>query len=69
LDEAEQYLSKAIEIDPAHVGAQFALGDMLLRQNRPEEAVPHFQRVLVVRPDWREARQKLDQAMGKKDPR
>jgi hypothetical protein len=35
---------------------------VLLRQNQPEQAIPHFQRAILGQPDWKEAREGLEAA-------
>jgi tetratricopeptide (TPR) repeat protein len=40
---AEQLLNRAIQLDPAQTTAQFELGSLLVKSQRPAEALPHLE--------------------------
>ncbi|HKO04538.1 MAG TPA: tetratricopeptide repeat protein [Candidatus Acidoferrales bacterium] len=51
---AELYWQRAISIFPKYVDPLLQLGDAMLRQNRPAEAVPYLNRAIEVEPTgWR----------------
>ncbi|MGA2092262.1 MAG: tetratricopeptide repeat protein [Sedimentisphaerales bacterium] len=50
IDEGIKYCTKAVEIEPANLNAQNALGSMLIRKNKPEEALGHFNVALLIDP-------------------
>jgi tetratricopeptide (TPR) repeat protein len=50
VDEGIKYCTKAVEIEPANLNAQNALGSMLIRKNKPEEALGHFNVALLIDP-------------------
>jgi tetratricopeptide (TPR) repeat protein len=56
------HLDEALRLDPRNLIAHLKLGEVLLRQNQPEQAIPHFQRAILGQPDWKEAREGLDAA-------
>jgi serine/threonine protein kinase/Tfp pilus assembly protein PilF len=49
---AEQAFRKSIKMDPQTPGSYAQLNAVLLRQNRPDEALQVLQQGLQVRPDW-----------------
>lgn len=52
LDEAEAALQAGLDISPDDVGCLHALGLLLLRLEKPEQAQAMFERVLAVHPDF-----------------
>ena len=52
---AEASLRAAVEREPRLAQAQNALGNCLLRQERVEEAVPHYEAALEAAPDYADA--------------
>jgi tetratricopeptide (TPR) repeat protein len=50
-DEAVRWLRQAIAIDPEKVTAHISLGQVLLLQQKPPEAVSEFERAAVLKPD------------------
>ncbi|MGB8355755.1 MAG: CheR family methyltransferase, partial [Chthoniobacteraceae bacterium] len=48
LDESAASLKQALYLDPDFVLAHYALGNLALRQHRPEESTRHFSNVLVL---------------------
>jgi len=56
------HLDEALRLDPRNLIAHLKLGEVLLRQNQPEQAIPHFQRAILGQPDWKEAREGLEAA-------
>jgi protein O-GlcNAc transferase len=50
-DEAVRWLRQAIAIDPEKVAAHISLGQVLLLQQKPQEAVSEFERAAVLKPD------------------
>lgn len=55
LDWAERQLRAAITLDPRRWGAYFYLGNISFVQNRYGEAIPLFEKVLTLNPDFPEA--------------
>jgi len=52
--QAKSYWEKAIAIYPQHLLAQVSLGDALLRENKPADAIPHLKKALEFEPNsWR----------------
>ncbi len=52
--QAKSYWEKAIAIYPQHLLAQVSLGDALLRENKPADAIPHLTKALELEPNsWR----------------
>jgi Tfp pilus assembly protein PilF len=47
---AEQLLRRAVQIAPTDIGARNALGLLLLRQERPQEALTQFETILAANP-------------------
>ena len=60
-DAAIEQLETAFRIHDQSPDARAIAGDLLARQNRPKEAIPHFQRALKLRPDWPQVQQQLAQ--------
>jgi len=56
LNEAADYFSQALSIDPDSVEANFNFGVFLAKQNRYDEAAKYFQNVLRLKPDSAMAR-------------
>lgn len=55
LKQAESCCLRALKIDPNHALAHHALGSVLERQDRLDEAVPEFKRAIKLRPDFANA--------------
>ena len=55
-DEADAYLARAIEFDPALARARVSLGILRLRQNRIDEALAHLEHAVALAPDDARAR-------------
>jgi tetratricopeptide (TPR) repeat protein len=52
--QAKSYWEKAIAFYPQHLLAQISLGDALLRENKPADAIPHLKKALEIDPNsWR----------------
>jgi tetratricopeptide (TPR) repeat protein len=52
--QAKAYWEKAIAIYPQHLLAQISISEMLLRENKPADAIPHLKHALEVDPaSWR----------------
>ncbi len=52
--QAKSYWEKAIAFYPQHLFAQISLGDALLRENKPADAIPHLEKALEIDPNsWR----------------
>lgn len=59
-NEAERHFRKVVSINNAHYNAQYYLGLVLERQNRlKEEIIPQYRIALALKPDFKEAREKL----------
>src|SRR6185295_16952100 len=63
LAEAEASLREGLALAPGDVGTLHALGLLLLRRERPEEARPLFEQVLARMPDFAPAQVALGQAL------
>lgn len=68
-EQARTYWTKTLQLDPKHEGALLALSEMLMRDNKPAEALPLLNRAIAAEPSsWRAhamratAELKLDQA-------
>ncbi len=59
LAEAEDAFRKAFELESENPRYAFNLGLILVRQNRPAEARPFFERALELEPRFEEARRYL----------
>ena len=55
-DEARRHLSQAVSFDPRNAAMQYNLADFLAAENRPAEALEHYQRVLELDPGHEAAR-------------
>jgi tetratricopeptide (TPR) repeat protein len=64
-DEALAHLTIAAQLTPHNPVIRFDLGLFLLQHGKPAEAIGHFNAALKDKPDFAEARQYLDQALGK----
>jgi tetratricopeptide (TPR) repeat protein len=62
LDEAEECLARAIELDPRNVAAHYNLGELYLDREDPAQAAAHFARVFSLGPGSEYAAQLV--AMG-----
>jgi tetratricopeptide (TPR) repeat protein len=52
--QAKSYWEKAITFYPQHLLAQISLSDVLLRENKPMDALPHLKKALEIDPNsWR----------------
>jgi tetratricopeptide (TPR) repeat protein len=52
--QAKSYWEKAITFYPQHLLAQISLSDVLLRENKPMDALPHLKKALEIEPNsWR----------------
>lgn len=60
IDEAEGFMKKAIEIEPASVEAHFNLGSLYLLTGEKEEAQKEFERCLALNPSFRDAFEELE---------
>ncbi|MCD4811992.1 tetratricopeptide repeat protein [bacterium] len=59
--EAERFFSKVVSINNAHYNAQYYLGLALERQNRKkEEFISQYRIALALKPDFKEAKKKLE---------
>jgi tetratricopeptide (TPR) repeat protein len=54
----------AIEIEPTHTEGYLGLGDLMLRLNRPDDAVEQIRRAVEVRPASPHARYRLGDALA-----
>jgi tetratricopeptide (TPR) repeat protein len=61
--EAEQELGQAVQMDLSDYGIRYELGFVLLHENKPEQALPHLQKALEIRPESAEARFQLANAL------
>jgi tetratricopeptide (TPR) repeat protein len=53
-EKARAYWTKALQLDPQHEGALLALSEMLMRDNKPREALPLLNRAVAAEPSsWR----------------
>lgn len=58
LDDAEKYLRRAVEIDPAHFShPQLVLAKLHLQENKPARAADDLENFLAHHPDWPQAAQ------------
>ena len=55
-DEADAYLARAVELDPALARVRVSLGILRLRQSRIDEALVHLEHALALAPDDARAR-------------
>lgn len=62
LEEAEQVLRKALELEPGMVDALLSLGFTQLALGRPQDAIPTFERALALHPGNVKARHNLSHA-------
>ena len=60
--EGTDQLRQAVAIEPRYWYGQLALGAGLARNGEPDEAVPHLETALAMRPDSAEAKKELDGA-------
>lgn len=63
-DDAMRFYRRALEADPRFPGAQFGLGTLLARIERPREAVPYYQEALASWPQYEEAHYNLAMALA-----
>lgn len=63
LAEAKEHLTKALEIAPESVEAQFRLGVALYLEKRPKEAVAWFRKAVALKPDFSMAHYNLAQCL------
>ena len=49
--EAEASLKETLQIDPDYIPAQIAMAELLLKQNRMEDAIPHFDKAIATQQD------------------
>ncbi len=59
VDQAQEYLLKAIEIHPAYANAYLLLGNSYVYQNNYEKALEYYQLALKYNPDFRDARSNM----------
>jgi tetratricopeptide (TPR) repeat protein len=53
-EQARTYWTKTLQLDPKHEGALLALSEMLMRDNKPAEALPLLNRAVAAEPSsWR----------------
>jgi tetratricopeptide (TPR) repeat protein len=64
-DEASNHLAIATQLAPRDQVMQFDFGMFLLQHGKPDEAASYFKAALAVKPDFPEARQRLDEALDK----
>ncbi len=62
-EQAQQCCRKALDLEPEHPAANFCLGDLALRCNRPAIAERHFRHVLKAERDYPGIHAKLAEAM------
>ena len=62
--EAEAAFRKAVELENENPRYAFNLGLILMRQNRPAEARPFFEKALEVEPRFEDARRYLAEIDG-----
>jgi tetratricopeptide (TPR) repeat protein len=52
--QAKSYWERTITFYPQHLAAHVSLGDAMLRENKPSDAIPHLKRALEIDPSsWR----------------
>jgi Tfp pilus assembly protein PilF len=62
-DEAKKYLEKAVRAAPDYPATYFLLADVLLKERKPNEAVPYFRKALEADPGDVDARIGFGQAL------
>ncbi|HOM72732.1 MAG TPA: tetratricopeptide repeat protein, partial [Armatimonadota bacterium] len=60
LDGAIKLLHEALECDPDYTDARFRLGRCYLRQDRFEEAIAEFEKVLAIDPSYASAARQME---------
>ena len=64
--EGEKFARSALEADPKYSDALWILGQALLEQDRPDEALAVFERMHAVNPDARGLREELEKLKARK---
>jgi tetratricopeptide (TPR) repeat protein len=55
LSEAQKEFEAELKLNPADAVAEYEIGQILLAENKPQEAAPRFERALAASPDFGEA--------------
>jgi Flp pilus assembly protein TadD len=64
LSEAEAAFRRAVDLEKENARYAFNLGLILMRQNRPADARPFFQKAVEIEPRFEEARRYLREIDG-----
>ena len=63
--EAIEHFQKALSIDPNDALAHFNLAERLLQQGKRDSGLKHLQEAVRLKPDFKEARERLKQEIEK----